>query len=88
MKTLIGVLALAFAAPVAAHGATDDHRSGEAHHGFAHGAQPAAKEHDGHELDCAGCCQRIRRQEGSTDCNKRRERAEEASSDHAQHGGG
>jgi hypothetical protein len=88
MKTIIGVLALAFAAPVAAHGATGDHRSGEAHHGFAHGAQPAAKEHDGHEPDCAGCCERMRRQEGWAVCNRPRDGAEEASSDHAQHGGG
>ena len=80
MKTLLGVIALLVAAPVAAQTAPVDPHSGHAQHqGTDHGKTDHGQHKDGHEghgKDCCkdgkmACCEKMKQQGKEMDCCKK-----------------
>ena len=86
MKTLIGAIALIFAAPVAAQTApAADPQSGHAQHqGMDHSKQQQGKH------DCKECCEKMKGKDGKMECMDKTSDANSAapaSAGHEGHGG-
>ena len=72
MKTLIGALALVFAAPVAAQTAPAPEAQGQ-HQGMDH------SQHEQGKHDCKACCEKMKGKHGKMDCMDEKSAEAEAS---------
>ena len=87
MRTILGALALAIAAPAVAQGApASDQHTGHAQHD----GQKGERQHDGHHGDhkmdgCKDCCDKMKQQGHSMENSGKHEEGA-AGGDHSQHG--